>query len=366
MNQFKKVSFLLIICVFVLSSCQSFATPGNPGVDEVENLPEEALPEQSGMDIAETPVPNTNDLSTVLDENPLVFTFPTPGMNPVSLWRPPLYDVPWALNPNDHFYFERPIAADTVNWPLADYRYGGIFFGPDVVHTGIDIPNPKGTPVIAAGPGKVIFAGYGLYNGNNDVNDPYGKAVTIQHDFGYDNRQLVTVYAHMDTITVQYGDHVETGDQVGTIGTTGFTTGPHLHFEVRVDTNSFFSTRNPELWIVPPQGWGVLTCRFMNTNGSLLTKHTIFVKNNETGQEWDVITYGKHTVNQDEYYHENMVLSDLPAGDYTISLLYLDKWKRSNVTIAPGAITYCTFKGENGFEFELPDETDAIEIPFIN
>ncbi|MDZ4185369.1 MAG: hypothetical protein U1D97_10375, partial [Desulfuromonadales bacterium] len=71
------------------------------------------------------------------------------------MWRPPLSDPPWALSPYDHFYFTRPIAADKVNWPLADYRYGGIFFGADIIHTGIDLPNPRGTPVMAAAPGKV-------------------------------------------------------------------------------------------------------------------------------------------------------------------------------------------------------------------
>ncbi len=309
---------------------------------------------------------SVEQLSSILEDSPLVFTFPTPGLNPISLWRPPLYPAPWALNSNDHYYFIRPIAADEVNWPLADYRYGGIFFGPDVVHTGIDIPNPKGTPVLAAGSGKVITAGYGLYYGGNDINDPYGLAVTIQHDFGYKNRQLTTVYAHMDSINVTPGQWVKAGDQIGTIGTTGFTTGPHLHFEVRIDTNNFFSTRNPELWLVPPQGWGILVCRFMNTNGSLLTKQTVFVKNKTTDQKWDVITYGKHTVNEDEYFHENMVLSDLPAGVYTLSINYLDEWKRTDVIINPGATTYCTFKGENGFAFDLPDANESVVIPFID
>lgn len=361
---FFRICTILSLLIILITACQ--VQPSNN-------------PEQPANIIYQTETPGaasgiTNEeiLSTqeqqpnLVDEDPLVFTFPTPGPNPVSLWRPPLYPAPWALSPHDHFYFVRPIAADEVNWPLADYRYGGIFFGPDVVHTGIDIPDPKGTPVLAAGSGKVIWAGYGLYNGGNDINDPYGLAVTIQHDFGYDNRKLITVYAHMDTITVHVGDAVKAGDQVGTIGTTGFTTGPHLHFEVRLDTNNFFSTRNPELWLIPPQGWGVLVCRFMNTNGSLLTKQTIFVKNNDTDQRWEVITYGKHTVNQDEYYKENMVLSDLPAGSYTVSVAYLDKWKNTALTISPGAVTYCTFKGENGYEFNLPDQNVPVSIPVVN
>ncbi|MRR30611.1 M23 family metallopeptidase, partial [bacterium] len=116
---------------------------------------------------------------------PLRFTFPTPQPPPISLWRPPLYDTPWALAPQDHFFFTRPISADEINWPLADYRYGGIFFRSDIVHTGVDVDAKRGTTVQAAGPGQVMFAGNGLYRGEDDPTDPYGLAVTIRHDFGF-------------------------------------------------------------------------------------------------------------------------------------------------------------------------------------
>jgi len=165
-------------------------------------------------------------------EDPLRFSFPTPGPQPASLWRPPLYEVPWALNPHDHFYFDRPIKVDVVNWPLADYRYGAIFFSSGEVHTGIDIPNRKGTPVLAAGPGTIIWAGYGLYAGANNPKDPYGQAVTIKHNFGYEGRTIYTIYAHLDRIDVVNGQWVNTGDQIGAVGDTGNTTGPHLHFAI--------------------------------------------------------------------------------------------------------------------------------------
>ncbi|MEN9563799.1 MAG: hypothetical protein RIR73_2043, partial [Chloroflexota bacterium] len=94
---------------------------------------------------------------------PFQFSLPTPGAEPVTNWRPPLYPVPWAISPYDHFFFTRPIAADQTNWPIADYRYGGVFFGRNIVHTGIDIPSPEGTPILAAGPGTVVWADWGLF-----------------------------------------------------------------------------------------------------------------------------------------------------------------------------------------------------------
>lgn len=293
-------------------------------------------------------------------EAPLRFTFPTPVPAPVSLWRPPLYDTPWALGPNDHFYFSRPIAADEVNWPNADYRYGGIFFSEDSVHTGIDIPTPTGTPIIAAGNGRVVWAGYGLYYGNNDPDDPYGLAVTVCHDFGFEGQRIYTVYGHMDRIDVVTGQEVKTGDQLGIVGTTGFTTGPHLHFEVRLERNSYFATFNPELWLAPPQGWGVLVGTLKNTNGSFLNQHDVEVRNKETRQKWVVRSYGNQAVNSDPYWGENLVLSDLPAGEYEISIDYEEKTYKQDITILPGAISYFRFRGKLLFDQTMPP-TPSVE-----
>jgi murein DD-endopeptidase MepM/ murein hydrolase activator NlpD len=293
-------------------------------------------------------------------EEPLRFTFPTPGPAPISLWRPPLYDTPWALGPHDHFFFSRPIAADEKNWPLPDYRYGGIFFSSEIVHTGIDIPAPLRTNIIAAGDGRVVWAGYGLYRGNNDPDDPYGLAVTIRHDFGFNGRRLYTVYAHMDRVDVITGQDVKTGEQLGIVGMTGLTTGPHLHFEVRMERNSYFTTYNPELWLAPPQGWGVLVGNLHNTNGSFLTQQDVVVRNKETRQRWVVRSYGNSAVNSDPYYGENLVLSDLPAGEYDILISYLDEDYHQEMTIRPGAISYFSFRGKLSFDTALPP-TPSIE-----
>jgi murein DD-endopeptidase MepM/ murein hydrolase activator NlpD len=86
-------------------------------------------------------------------------------------------------------------------------------------HTGIDLAAPKGTPNKAADGGVVIFAGW---------DGSYGRLIIINHGNG-----LTTYYAHNDTIKVKKGQKVAKGDVIGTAGTTGNVTGPHLHFEVR-------------------------------------------------------------------------------------------------------------------------------------
>jgi murein DD-endopeptidase MepM/ murein hydrolase activator NlpD len=309
----------------------------------------------------ETQAPGSTD-QTRRQEEPLRFTLPTPGPQPISLWRPPLYDTPWALGPFDHFYFNRPIAADEVNWPVADYRYGGDFFGSDIVHTGIDIPSPTGTPVLAAANGLVVWAGYGLFSGESDPDDPYGLAVTIRHNFGYEGKRLYTVYAHMDEILVNVGQEIKSGDMLGMVGTTGFTTGPHLHFEVRMEQNSYFATFNPELWLAPPQGWGVLAGTLMNTNGSLLNGQDVKVVNEHTGDSWTVRSYGNQAVNSDPYLQENLVLSDLPAGRYRIIIDYLEERYQTSVEITPGAVSYFKFRGKLYFDTSLPSVPSIEEI----
>ena len=87
-------------------------------------------------------------------------------------------------------------------------------------HTGIDFPVPYGTPVGAAGVGTTIFAGYN--------SGGYGNLVVIQHRLGF-----TSWYAHLSSITTWVGEQVVGGTRIGYVGSTGNSTGPHLHFEVR-------------------------------------------------------------------------------------------------------------------------------------
>ena len=305
--------------------------------------------------LAETPIPLST--STI---NTMELFFPTIIPAAGAEYRPPLYPTPWALSPFDHFFFAAPIAATYPGDPIWDYRYGGIFFGPDVIHTGIDIPAPRGAEVLAAGPGTVVWAGIGLYSGSSyNLKDPYGLAVAIRHDFGYKDQPLYTVYAHMEEVDVIVGQWVTTGDVVGHVGSTGMTTGPHLHFEVRLGDNDFWKTRNPELWISPPQGYGVLVGRVMSTYGERLDSYLVLLKSLDTEKQYSVKTYGPLTVNSDAYYNENVVLGDLPSGVYELNIPYAALNRKINIQILPGQITYFSFFGYNGYDFTPPPIPEA-------
>ncbi|MGC1211507.1 MAG: M23 family metallopeptidase [Micromonospora sp.] len=87
------------------------------------------------------------------------------------------------------------------------------------LHAGIDFAMPEGTPIHAAAAGTVVKAG--------DVGDGYGNSVFIDHGNGY-----LTHYAHQSRLAVSVGDKVSAGEVIGYEGSTGDSTGPHLHFEV--------------------------------------------------------------------------------------------------------------------------------------
>jgi len=101
------------------------------------------------------------------------------------------------------------------------------------LHAGIDLAAPDGTRIRAAGAGVVVAAGPA---------EGYGNAVLIDHGNGY-----LTHYGHMSVVTVTVGQHVRVGDQIGNEGSTGHSTGPHLHFEVH--EGSYKNPIEPTRWM---------------------------------------------------------------------------------------------------------------------
>lgn len=89
------------------------------------------------------------------------------------------------------------------------------------MHNGIDIASPMGTDIVTPASGKVLFAGR---------SGGYGKTVIIQHGYG-----ITTMYAHLKSYHVKTGQTLTRGDKIAEVGSTGHSTGPHLHYEVQVD-----------------------------------------------------------------------------------------------------------------------------------
>jgi len=119
------------------------------------------------------------------------------------------------------------------DWPLPAPHILTAPFGPRVnpithqheIHTGVDIADPVGTPIHAAAAGVVVFAGW---------QTGYGMVVILYHG-KVGGHTYYTLYAHQSKFAVQLHQDVQQGQVIGYVGLTGWTTGPHLHFEIRVD-----------------------------------------------------------------------------------------------------------------------------------
>jgi murein DD-endopeptidase MepM/ murein hydrolase activator NlpD len=101
-----------------------------------------------------------------------------------------------------------------------------------VFHEGLDLAPGLGARVVASQDGKVIFAG---------MKAGYGRLIILDHGQG-----ITSYYAHLDKILVKTGNTVKRGDLIGKVGESGKVTGPHLHFEIRVDGKP----QNPLLYLV--------------------------------------------------------------------------------------------------------------------
>lgn len=119
------------------------------------------------------------------------------------------------------------LAATPAIWPTKGWltsRFGtriSPFTNQRQFHSGIDVAGERGTDIVASAHGKVVFAG---------ARGPLGKSITIDHGYG-----LRTDYGHGDTLYVKKGDVVERGQRIASLGNTGRSTGPHLHYAVEVN-----------------------------------------------------------------------------------------------------------------------------------
>ena len=116
--------------------------------------------------------------------------------------------------------FLRPVEDGRISTPFGAIRFTNSNWANPRHHWGIDIAAPTGTPVIATNYGRVVLAEY-LYN--------TGYTIVIEHGGG-----LKSLHYHLDTFYVTYNEMVQRGNLIGTVGSTGFSTGPHLHFEFRI------------------------------------------------------------------------------------------------------------------------------------
>ncbi|MFC5345381.1 M23 family metallopeptidase [Brevundimonas staleyi] len=146
------------------------------------------------------------------DREPDIETFALPELPPITAVAKPAGPLTRPMT------FEEPVRGFGINSRFGMRRLGG---EPGVrMHKGVDIAAPTGTTVYSAAEGEIVRIGH----------EPsgYGNFIELRHPNG-----MTTMYAHLSRIDVASGDRVSGGERIGLVGSTGYSTGPHLHFEVR-------------------------------------------------------------------------------------------------------------------------------------
>lgn len=252
---------------------------------------------------------------------------------------PPTLD---ASLPSEHYWLERPIPNGWRDFLDRNYAYGATAGGQYRPHTGVEFPNPIGTPVVAVGNGVIYYSGTDAETIFGPQPNFYGNLIILQlGDYTYNGQPIYVLYGHLSEIYAQTGQAVAVREIIGAVGGTGVANGgPHLHFEVRIgDPTSYTtSTRNPDLWLKPYYGYGTLAGRIVDANGAMLPEVAITLRGPDTTRyTW---TYAGAENIPDEQWQENFTLGDLPEGWYTLTTRSARRTYSEQVYIRNGHTTW--------------------------
>lgn len=273
-------------------------------------------------------------------------------------FQPPPEQAPLSVQSGDHFWLRRPVDASANSASLFYYPFGSN--GPQNqwrVHHGVDMPNPVGEQVHAGLAGRIIWAGdwTQVFDGSTvEIYPSYGNAVVVEHDYGYRGQKIWALYAHLSAVLVKVGDHVEAGDPIGLVGATGDVSGPHVHLEIRVGQNNYYTVQNPLLWIVPYVGTGVIAGQVFYADGTYADDATITLSQDGRVKE-TMSTYispyveGARTwhVVPDTYWKENFVLGDVPEGTYEITANVNGVRISDRITVKAGTVNFLRLQVES-------------------
>jgi len=259
-----------------------------------------------------------------------------------------------------HLWLGRPVAPDLNDWPDRYYPYGSTGgAGEYRVHHGVEFINDTGTTLLAVAPARVEVAGDDLQQSYSYMLDYYGLLVVLRLEQEYQGQPVYVLYGHLSKVLVQPGQLVDPGDPIGEIGASGVALGPHLHFEVRVGANDFWSTRSPDLWLKPLAGMGTIVGRVLNAQGQPLPEAHVQISRAATPdkawrQTWtyttrDIEIDGRRyidQVNPDDAWPETWTMGEVPAGSYIVGVRVNDKSYTELVTVQEGQISYVVLQVE--------------------
>ena len=332
-----------VLSVLILAGCQP--------VDEELPISETALPAPAVTIIRNDP---SMDDEQAVSEPPIEAITNQVDVETSDLFKAldcgeKFCQVPWPG------IIERPVSIEDSSTIDLTYLYASTRENTLPPHHGIEFLDPFGTPILAVAPGEVVFAGIddqiqlGPYFGF------YGQVIILRHpDLLLESEMVYTLYGHLSEIHVAEGQAVDTGDLLGEVGFSGWATGPHLHFEVRVGENDYLRTVNPILWFSPLQSAetgekAIIAGVIKNFNGDPVPEFEITLE--KLGQEDDIErffypkTYTLNGTKSHPILGENFAFPDLPAGDYRLSYI-VGRLIEHRFTLEPGGFGFIKIQFE--------------------
>lgn len=254
--------------------------------------------------------------------------------------------------PPPYFRFRRPFDPPLQVEPSRFYPYGTTGGGAYLLHHGVDIGNPMGTPVLAVGDGTVVYAGTDLDQAWGPMTDFYGNLVVLRHPESIDGDPLYSLYGHLSEVKVGPGQAVSAGDVIGLIGMAGIALGPHLHLEFRTRGQDYGATRNPELLFQPLPGHGTVVGRVVDRSDQPVPSADValYAAGPEGRGRWLVgmTTYPSDHVNSTRAWQENFLFADTPAGRYDVVAKLGRLSASSPITITEGSTVRVTLTLDRG------------------
>lgn len=188
----------------------------------------------------------------------------------------------------------------------------------------------------------------------------------IEHPQRWENKAVYTLYGHVSRVLVRVGQQVKAGQPIALVGGLGVATGPHLHLEVRLGGTTYYDTRNPDLWVKPDRGYGVIAGRVVDYQNYFVPQQLVTLhRADEPRRFWrQTFTYPDHQVNSDDQFVETFTFADVPAGDYLLKTTFDGYQLSVPVTVKSGATSFALLQQTQPPKAEpAPTPAPAVQSP---
>ena len=319
-----------------------------------------------------TGTPTSGLLTSIPTETATPVGTPTPTETPTPTPTPvprtvlvSSLDLPNPVEAEEHFWFTRPFTDAYATWGSSYYPFGTNNRGEYLWHHGIDIQNPMGVPILAVGNGVVTYAGPDNEVSLGPSTNFFGQAVLIQHDQEWDELPVYTLYGHISKALVQEGQAVRAGDVIAEVGQGGVALGPHLHLEVRVGGTTYWDVRNPDLWVRPDLGYGVIAGRVIDAQGYLVPQEPIFLhRAQQPDRFWrQTFTYPDGVVKPDGEWGETFTFADVPVGGYVLKTYFDGRLYTRPITVTNQSTTFVLIEGDEPPPTSTPSPDAELSTP---